>query len=167
MRYVFDSDALIKITKAGVAKKILQKIDGVITEKVFQETVKGKEEFKDAALIKKFVDEKILSVVKVKKNRVAGRILKGAYRLGEGEISVLHSFFSERVDFIVSDDRAFLKVVDINGLPFLVPGNLISRGVELGWLAQKEGEMALNNIKHLINKEEYQLCMGAIKELKR
>ena len=92
MRYVFDSDALIKITKAGVAKKILQKIDGVITEKVFQETVKGKEEFKDAALIKKFVDEKILSVVKVKRNREAGRILKGAYRLGEGEISVLHSF---------------------------------------------------------------------------
>ncbi len=167
MRYIFDSDALIKITKAGVARKILQKIDGVITEKVFQETVKGKEEFKDAVLIKKFVDEKILSVVKVKRNREAGRILKGVYRLGEGEISVLHSFFSERVDFIVSDDLAFLKVVDINGLPFLVPGNLISKAVEFGWLAQKEGERALNNIKHLINKEEYQLCMGAIKELRR
>ncbi|MFQ6137391.1 MAG: hypothetical protein ACE5PM_09470 [Candidatus Hydrothermarchaeales archaeon] len=167
MKYIFDSDALIKITKSGAAKKILQKIDGMITKEVLHETIKGEEEFEDAVLIKKFVDEKILKVVKAKKNKKAGEILEGVYGLGEGEVSVLHAFFSERLNFIVSDDLAFLRIVDMNGLPFLVPGNLIARGVELGWLTPKEGERALSNIEYLINKEEYRASMNAIKKLRR
>jgi hypothetical protein len=164
MKFVFDSDALIKITKSGAAEEILNKMEGMITQEVLHETVEGKGEFEDAAMIKKFVDEKILKVIKAKKNKEAEEILGGVHALGAGEISVLHSFFSEGMDFIVSDDIAFLRVIGLRGLPFLVPGNLIARGVELGWLTPEEGEEALNNIGHLINEEEYRLCMNAIKK---
>ena len=91
---VLDSDALIKLTKAGCLGKILGTIDCFISNKVYEETVIDgmKRFYEDAFQIDKLVRTGKLKIEETRNNEMAQNILKGS-KLGEGENSALHLFF--------------------------------------------------------------------------
>ena len=91
---VLDSDALIKLTKAGCLEKILSTIDCFISNKVYEETVIDgmKRFYEDAFQIDKLVRTGKLKIEETRNNEMAQNILKGS-KLGEGENSALHLFF--------------------------------------------------------------------------
>lgn len=104
---VFDSDGLIKLTKAGILEKVIGHFICSITKEVYDETVvKGLERFYDDAF------------------QIDG--------------------------LIISDDRAFLSVLQQNNVAFITPADFIVRSFELRILSKDESLNALDMIEPYI-----------------
>jgi len=160
---VLDSDALIKLTKAGCLGKILGAIDCFISGEVYEETViNGMKKFhEDAFRIDELVKEGKLKIEETRNNEVAQDILEGS-ALGKGEKSALHLFFNKNALAIVSDDRAFLNILHQNNIPFIIPTDLIARVYELRILTMEESMRALVMIKPYVSKHNYDRTMNNI-----
>jgi len=128
----------------------------MIPEGVFEETVKqGKIElYPDAFRLEKEIKEKV-EVKEVVENAKATEITKGK-SLGKGEREVLHLFFNEDADAIISDDRSFLNLLEEEGIAFLNPANIIVFLKRKKRIKKEEALDALNKIKELIRKEVYE-----------
>lgn len=155
-KIVFDSDGLIKLTKAGCLQKVLKHFVCSITKEVYDESViKGMERFYDDAFqIEEMVKKGMLKVENVKNNKHAGAILKGS-AVGRGESSSLHLYFNVNALAIISDDRVFLDILQRNNVPFVTPTDLIVRLYELNIISKDETMNALNMIKPYISKNNY------------
>lgn len=153
-KLVFDSDGIIKLTKAGCLKKVLQCFDCFITREVYEETVvKGKERFhEDAFILDAFVNEGGLKLKKAESNHAAQSILSNS-AVGQGESSTLHLFFNIDAKAIISDDRVFLNLLQRNNVRFIILTDLIVRLYELKILTKKESKEALTMIKSMTNKD--------------
>jgi predicted nucleic acid-binding protein len=152
-KIVFDADGLIKLIHAGV----FNKLQGFITEQVFQETVvEGKKRlYEDAFTIEKFVQEKKIEVKKIDRNeQIPG--------LGRGEISCIQLYKMIKADVIISDDRKFLNTLEERNIPFVVPTECIVGLVGAKKISQKEGIEALDKIKPFVKKENYDVAMKAL-----
>lgn len=155
-KIVFDSDGLIKLTKAGCLQKLLEHFTCSITREVYEETaLKGMERlYDDAFQIEELIKNGRLNVEKAKNNKKAQQILKYS-GVGKGEASSLHLFFNTNAVAIVSDDRAFLNLLEQNNLPFITPADLIIKLYELKLLSKNEAMDALNKIKPYVSKNSY------------
>lgn len=124
---VFDSDGLIKIAKSGLHREVLQVVEASITEEVERETVvEGKRNmYEDAYRLEELIEDGTLSVRAVERSANGEDILRDRRSLGEGERSALHLYFETSADAIVSDDRAFLSVLEENDVPFIRPVDLL------------------------------------------
>ena len=153
---VLDSDALIKLTKAGCLGKILGTIDCFISNEVYEETVINgmKRFYEDAFQIDGLVREGKLKIEETRNNEMAQNILKGS-KLGKGENSTLHLFFNMNASAIISDDRAFLNILHQNNIPFIIPTDLIVRLYELKIITMEEFMKALDMIKPYVSKHNY------------
>ncbi len=152
-KLVFDSDGIIKLTKAGCLEKVLQNFECFITHEVYEETIlKGKEGLhEDAFLLDVFVNEEKLKMIESESNDIAQLILSDS-KVGQGESSTLHLFFNIHAKAIISDDRVFLNLLQRNNVRFIIPTDLIVRLYELKILTKKESTEALNMIKSMTNK---------------
>ncbi len=152
---VLDSDGLIKLTKAGILEKILENFICSITMEVYNEAVvKGMEHFyEDAFQIEDLIKEGKIHIRKTEESKKAINILKRS-SLGKGEVSSLHLFFNLDAEVIISDDRAFLSVLQHSNIPFVTPADLIVRSFELKILSKNESLNALIKIKPYISNYE-------------
>ena len=155
-KLVFDSDGIIKMTKADCIEKVLQHFDCFITREVYDETVvKGKERFhEDAFLLDAFVNEGKLKLKEAEPNESARFILSNS-TVGQGESSTLHLFFNIHAKAIISDDRVFLNLLQRNNVRFIIPTDLIVRLYQLKILTKKESKEALTMIKPMTNKNNF------------
>lgn len=155
-KIVFDSDGLIKLIKAGCLQRLLEHFSCSITREVYEETaLKGMERlYEDAFQIEELVKNGRLNVEKVKNNKQAQQILKYS-GVGKGEASSLHHFFNTNARAIISDDRAFLNLLEQNNIPFITPADLIIRLYELKLISKDEAMDALNRIKPYVSKNSY------------
>ncbi|MCZ7384577.1 MAG: hypothetical protein O8C63_07495 [Candidatus Methanoperedens sp.] len=155
-KIVFDSDGLIKLTKAECLQILLEHFTCSITKEVYEETaLKGMERlYDDAFQIEELVKKGRLNVEKAKNNKQAQQILKYS-GVGKGEASSLHLFFNTNARAIISDDRAFLNLLEQNNIPFITPATLIIRMVELKLLSKEEAMGALNKLKPYVSKNNY------------
>lgn len=64
-------------------------------------------------------------------------------------------FFSLKADATISDDKAFLKVLKENNVPFIIPSEVIARFVKIKAISKEEGLRSLNMLKSYINEENY------------
>ena len=152
---VFDSDGLIKLTKAGIHEKVVEYFICSITKEVYDETVvKGMERFYDDAFqIDGLIKKGKIMVKNIENNKKASNILKGS-SLGRGETSSLHLYFNLNAEAIISDDRAFLSVLQQNNVAFITPADLIVRSFELKMLSKDESLNALDMIEPYICNHE-------------
>ena len=148
---VFDSDGLIKLTKAGILEKVIEHFICSITKEVYDETVvKGMERFYDDAYqIDGLIKKGKIMVKNIENSKKATNILKGS-SLGRGETSSLHLYFSLNAEAIISDDRAFLCVLQQNNVAFITPADFIVRSFELRILSKDESLNALDMIEPYI-----------------
>ncbi|MEX2724316.1 MAG: hypothetical protein Q6367_010520 [Candidatus Freyarchaeota archaeon] len=68
-----------------------------------------------------------------------------------------------KADAILSDDRAFLKVLRNRKIPFVVPSEIITRFVEIRVISREEGVGYLNRLKPYITRENFQAAKKLIK----
>ncbi len=156
VKLAFDTDALIKLIKAEFPKNIFKKIQAVISEEVYNESVtQGKQRFyKDAEVIEQIEKEGYIRKVKSKESETANNLLKEAV-FGRGEISTLHLYFNIKADAIISDDKAFLIFLKRNNIKFIIPADLIYILHKKGLLNKEEALKIIDKLRMYIDEGFY------------
>ncbi len=150
-KFAFDSDALIKLAKAGVLEDICRNYSCSITNEVKNESVnEGKKRLhEDALKIEDFINKGLLKVIDLK---ISKQIKEN---LGKGEISVLRLYFQEKNSIVVTDDSAFIKHMNEDGIRFAVPADIIFLMKTENKLDRKTSLSYLDKIKEFIKEEVY------------
>ncbi len=149
MKIVIDSDALIKLTKSGAKELITKCFDVSIPERVYEETVTESEGYPDAKEIERNIKAKKIMV-------------KEAQQKEKGEMAALDLYKRDNYDFLVSDDRRFLKYLAAKGIPYLTPPFLIVYLLHIRKISKQCAENYIDNLKMYISEEEY---LTAIEEV--
>lgn len=99
----------------------------------------------------------LLKVVEDAENDKAVLMISESSGIGKGESSALCLFLNKNADAIISDDRAFLSVLEVNGVPFLTPTVLIVAAVDSKIIGKQEGTAAIEklNADRIIRYEDY------------
>ena len=152
---VLDSDGLIKLTKSGCLMKILNSFQCSITEEVYDETViRGMERAHDDAYeINGLIKEGKLKVENIN-NKLLENMLENR-TFGVGECSTLHLFHNSDAKVIVTDDRAFLNLLDRNNISYIIPTDLIVRLYKLKVITKDESINFLDAIKVYVSGQNY------------
>ena len=151
VRILLDADASIKLTKVGVIEIFVSGFEVILTKEVYDEhvTVGLKRNYPDAKKMEKLVlDEKVI----VAEVGNASNIYDNS-RLGRGEKSVLNYFLVNDIDMIVSDDEAFLKILDQFGIPFTPVAGALLMCVIHGLISKEKGLRYLESLKSMIKDE--------------
>ena len=148
---IFDSDALIKLTKSGLLEDICNCYKCIITTEVKNESVyEGKKRlYKDALKIEDAINKKLMNIADLK------RLRKIKENLGKGEISTLNLYFEEKNSVIVTDDSAFIKYLEENNIKFFVPADLILLMKVSNKIDRKTALIYLEKMKDFIKEEVY------------
>ena len=120
-KFILDSDALIKLTKAGLLEDVCRHYRCIITTEVKNECVdEGKKRLhKDALKIEYLINKKSLKIKDPKKSR------KTKENLGKGEMSTVNLYVQEKNSIIATDDSTFVRYLEENNIKFIMPAGLI------------------------------------------
>jgi len=150
-KFIFDSDALIKLTKSGILQLLCQYYSCVTTPEVENECVEqGKKRLhKDALTIENSVSKGLVTIIDVKKIEKTGK------NLGRGEISTVNLYLQEKNAVIVTDDSAFINFLAENEIKFLVPADLVLLMKISNKVDKKTALLYLDKLREFIRKEVY------------
>lgn len=156
LRVVLDSDGLIKLAKAGILEVLVKAWDCLIPQAVYAETVERgiQAAYPDALAIRELLHPSMVRP-RVRHPRAA-MLLKQKRGLGQGEQEALHLFFTVQADAIISDDAAFVTVVDQAGLRYLPPALVLVQLAHQGQLALQAALEGLERMRPFIRPEVYQ-----------
>ncbi|MBI5197536.1 MAG: hypothetical protein HZA19_02890 [Nitrospirae bacterium] len=154
MKIVMDSDCLIKLTKAGAKEAVVLTIKVDIPELVKKETVDEARErdYHDATIIEENIDKKALHVVKPRR--------KGVLQVpaAKGEMEAVALYSEGGYDAIASDDRRFLKKLEVARIPYLTPTACIIYLYKSGTTGKTEVSGLLERLRPFISREEYRIA---------
>jgi len=159
-KLLFDSDSLIKVTKAEFLENVTNSFEVYITDDVYNETVEeGKERFyEDAYKIQNLIDDNRIHVIK-RSDYLKKAIPKQSF--GKGEVSVLQAH--KNAYLIVTDDLSFASYLNNISIKNISSAHLITALVKKGKISKQEAYYYLENLKPLIRKEIYELVKNDIK----
>ena len=151
-KLLFDSDALIKASKAEFLGKIAENFNISITEDVYNETVKeGKKGFyQDADKIENFVNVgriRVISKRHYKEKKLPEK------NFGEGEKSTFQAH--KKGSLIVSDDLSFTSYIKKEDIKSLSSAHLIYVLVKKKKLSKGDAHYCLEKLRPYIRKEVY------------
>lgn len=155
IKFVLDSDAAIKLAKAGVLEKLAVFAKCFMPKQAYQEVLRGKEKmYEDAFEIERIVENRKIKIINVK-----AQIMEG---FGAGECAALSLFNKLGEDIVISDDRKFLSVLEKQGVPFIIPTDIIVMLAVKKQISSKEASEALDNMRSLVREENYKKAKEAI-----
>jgi len=151
MKILLDADASIKLTKIGIIESFASGFHVILTREVYAEQVTAglKRNLPDAKRMEELVSGGIITVVKSSDS-------SDAYensRLGAGEKSLINHFLENDIDLIVSDDEAFLKILDANEIPFIPVAGVILMCMKRGIITRDESLKYLEMLTPMIRDE--------------
>lgn len=151
MKILLDADASIKLTKIGIIESFASGFQVILTGEVYEEQVTAglKRNLDDAKQMKKFVLDGIITV---SKNDDKSDEYENS-RLGNGEKSVINHYLANDIDLIVSDDEAFLKVLDAKDIPFIPVAGVILMCMQKGIITRDESFKYLERLSPMIRDE--------------
>ena len=151
VRILLDADASIKLTKISVIEIFVSAFEVILTSEVYDEHVTAglKRNYPYAKKMEKLVSDGKVVVAKVANNPT----VSDNFRLGRGEKSVLNYFLVNDNDLIVSDDEAFLKILDQFGIPFTPVAGAILMCVIHELISKEKGLKYLESLKPMIKDE--------------
>lgn len=160
-KLLFDSDALIKASKAEFLYSVIKNFNVFITEDVYNETVKeGKKGlYPDADKIENFVKEEKIKILKrgyYKKKK------KPKQPFGRGEVSVFQAYGKNTI--IVTDDLSFTSYIKKEQIRSLSSAHLIYTLVKKEKLSKDKAYYCLEKLKPFIRKSVYELVKKDIGE---
>lgn len=155
MKLVIDSDALIKLTKAGAKEAVLNNIEVSIPPSVMDETTRERKRFIDALKIYDNINKGLLKVKKPGKNPLVKNLeVKG----GEAQVLMLYDGLSP----ISSDDGKFLNLLENLNIPYLTPTSIIIYLLKKGAIKKEDAKKYIGNLRDMISEEEYHLAMDEV-----
>ena len=163
---VLDSDGLIKLAKAGILEVVVKAWNCLIPQAVYAETVERgiQAAYPDALGIREVLDPSMVRP-SVRHPR-ATTLLEQKRALGRGEQEALHLFFAVQAHAIISDDAAFVTVLDQAGLRYLPPALVL---VQLAHERRLEPRAALEGLERMrpfIRPEVYQAARSDLEALR-
>ncbi len=151
-KLLFDSDALIKSSKAEFLGKIAENFNVSITEEVYYEAVEeGKKGFyQDADKIDDFVNKGKIKVI----NKEAYTKKKEPQKsLGKGEKSLYQAY--KKGSLIISDDLSFMSYLKKEDIKSLSSAHLLYALVKKKKLSKGDAHYCLEKLRPYIRKEVY------------
>ncbi len=160
-KLLFDSDALIKISKAEFLDVIVKNFNASIAEEVYEEAVKeGKKGFyPDADKIGNFIQE---GKIKIIKKQYYNKGKKTKQPFGRGEASVFQAY--KKGNIIVSDDLSFTSYARKENIKSLSSAHLIYVLVKKRKISKDKAYDSLEKLKPYIRKDVYELVKKDIGE---
>jgi len=157
-KLLFDSDALIKASKAEFLDKIVDNFNVSITEEVYNETVKeGKKGFyQDADKIDDFVNKGKIKIIKEKYKKD----LKQSF--GKGEKSTYQAH--KKGTLIITDDLRFTLYIKKENIKSLSSAHLIYTLVKKRKVSKDNASYFLEKLKPHIRRDVYALVKKDIGE---
>lgn len=164
MKVICDADALIKMAKAGILEALAQHVELLISPQVYREAVEeGKVRgYKDALEIERLLKHYGQRPLLRMKTKTSTDILS----LGAGERELLQLFSRERADVILSDDRAFLGVLEARGIPYMTPSAAVIFLAEHSMIKIHEAQQALERLRPLIRQDQYEAAFKDLQGLR-
>ena len=166
LQVVLDSDGLIKLAKASILQVLVRVWKCLIPRAVYSETVERGIHFgyPDALTIR---DALHADMVRPRaRDPRATALLQGKRHLGRGELDALHLLLASRADAIVSDDSAFVSVLDHAGLPYLPPALVLVQLRQQGHLDPKSALEGLERMRPFIRTEVYATARDDLRSLR-
>ncbi|CAD6491127.1 MAG: hypothetical protein CHKLHMKO_00078 [Candidatus Argoarchaeum ethanivorans] len=163
MKILLDADASIKLTKISIIETLAAGFEVIITAEVYGEQVTAglKRNHPDAKKMEKLVSDGKVTVVKsTEKSSVYDSLV-----LGRGEKSVLNYYLANDVDLIISDDEAFLKILDNYAVPFTPVAGAILMCIMHGLISKEDGIKYLELLTPMIRDENMFYIKSKIEEL--
>ena len=161
--FVFDSDGLIKLQKAGVLGILAESHECLVPRKVYGESVEGgkTELYEDAFELEETIKEdmRVVEVEDPKSEKTPVR-----ENLGSGELSAYGIHLQEDSDAVISDDRAFLKYLESREMPFITPANVIVEMKNQEQISREKAIEALDRIKKFIRDDVYEKSIEGVKK---
>lgn len=157
-KFIFDADALIKLSHAGILLIICNSYTCITTSEVKKEVVdEGKKRlYADAEVIEALINKKLLKVYTTDHGDYDNELL------GRGELSVLKLAKKTKNTVVVSDDHAFIKLLKKESIEWLVPVDIIRLLKEEEIVSRAEALVYLDKIKVFIKKEHYEKIKDAV-----
>jgi rRNA-processing protein FCF1 len=130
MKILMDADCLIKLTKAGLKEFICQHEKIVIPGSVKREVVDaGKSNgHADAELIEKNIHHGLITLAK-----------EAALNHMKGDQALVAMFKRGRYTAVASDDAKLIRILRVNGIPFVPPALLILSICRMGSIDKATG----------------------------
>ena len=156
-RVVLDSDGLIKLAKADTLEVVLKAWDCLVPRAVYAETVERgiRAAYPDALAIREVLQPE--AVRPMVHHPRATLLLRQKRNLGRGEEEALHLFFRARAHAIISDDAAFVTVLDQAGVPYLPPALVLIELARHRHVEPRAALKALERMRPLIRSEIYRV----------
>lgn len=153
IKVVMDSDCLVKLTKGGAKEAVVRGMEVHIPPVVKKETVDDgkKRGHQDSLVIEENIDNKCLHVVR---HREKGTMTLSAMK---GESEVLSLYLNGGYDAVASDDRRFLKKLEVGNIPFLTPAACMIYLYRTGNVKKSDVVNILEKIRPFISSEEYMM----------
>lgn len=162
-KLLFDSDALIKVSKADFLDVASKSFSVLITEEIYDEAVKeGKRRlFPDADEIENLVQQERIKILKkeyYKKRKIPKQLF------GKGEISAFQAHTKKNT--IVTDDLNFRSYIKKEHGRCLSSAHILYILAKKGKLSKSKAYDCLERLRPYIRKEVYKLIKEDIGELK-
>ncbi|MBI4333687.1 MAG: hypothetical protein HY673_20685 [Chloroflexi bacterium] len=151
MNLLLDADAMIKLYRGGVLGKLVAAFPCTVPLAVYDEVVnRGKARFhQDAEVIEEIISGTVTVASTTPEHR------QPELGLGAGEIGILDLLAGWQDGLVVSDDRHFLTVLSMRGIPFLTPADMLVVLVRRGHLIGAEAREALERLRPAIRPAAY------------
>ena len=150
-KILLDADASIKLTKISIIETFASGFEVITTADVYDEQVTAglKRNYPDAKKMEKLVSDGKVTVVKSTEKP----FVYDSLRLGRGEKSVIDYYLTNDVDLIISDDEAFLKILDNYAVPFTPVAGAILMCIIRGLMNKEQGLKYLELLTPMIRDE--------------
>ena len=137
-----DTDCLIKLAKAHLKESVCAAFEVVIPSRVRQEVMSNAAEHPECSVVKANLDRGVLSEVPEDKRGV------------KGEDAALAVYRSGAYAGIASDDKRFIKRLQLLGVPYITPAVFILLLVMQARLGVEEGLARLGQLSPMISDDE-------------
>lgn len=133
----------------------------LVPRTVYREAIEAgkKEMYEDAFELERVLGEGEARILEEQEDERAEKLLAGVTSLGAGERAALGVLFTQEADAVLTDDRAFLNLLQRAGIRTLVPAATIVFMFESGGLSRAEAMRALGSIEELLRGEVYEAAL--------
>lgn len=145
MKVLMDADCLIKLTKSKLKELVCKNFSVSIPQVVKEEVVDNAKKHPDALIIKKNIELKLLTLNKTSHSASAQK----------GEDAVFAIFKYSKFNAICSDDKRFLKRLQLFDIPYITPSVFIAILLKDGKITAEEACEKLDLLSPFISDDEY------------
>jgi hypothetical protein len=155
MKVVMDADCLIKLTKAGLKELVCETFEIMIPSDVLREVTMHPSAHPEVAVIQN--------------NMAQGRLFEVTQpkRVPKGEDATLLVYRMGGYDGIASDDRRFLRKLQVHGVPYITATVFLLLLVKQGSMTSATALKNLARISPFVSEDESAIVRMKLDELQR